>query len=159
MMTRTCLALALPVLALAFSGLPAQAQQAGSLEQRMTPEQFKAAGLYKQSAQELAYLEQWLATQDQPATKVVDTHGEPVFYTSKAKRERIDTHIVGDFAGWAKNQEFTMGNAQVWRVVDPRPHTCKRASDPEVQIKPSLLGNWLMYVPSCYANTHVKRVR
>ena len=159
MMTRTCHVFTMLLLALALGMLPAQAQQANGLEQRMTPEQFKAAGLDKQSPQELAYLEHWLATQDQPTTKVVDASGEPVFYPGKAKRERIDTHIVGDFAGWAKNQEFTMGNAQVWRVIDPNPHPCKRASDPEVQIKPSLMGTWMMYVPSCYENAHVKRVR
>ena len=159
MMIRARHVFAMLLLTLPLGALPAYAQQATSLQQRMTPEQFKAAGLYKQSPAELAYLEHWLATQDKPTTKMVDASGEPVFYASKAKRERIDTHIVGAFAGWEKNQEFTMANAQVWRVIDPNPHACKRATDPQVQIKPSLLGTWLMYVPSCYENAHVKRVR
>jgi hypothetical protein len=159
MMIRTCHVFAMLLLALPLGMLPAQAQEANGLQQRMTPEQFKAAGLYKQSAQELAYLDHWLATQDKPVTKMVDASGEPVFYASKAKRERIDTHIVGAFSGWAKDQEFAMGNTQVWRVIDPNPKSCKRATDPEVQIKPSLLGTWMMYVPSCYENAHVKRIR
>ena len=159
MMTHPCRMLAVLLLALPFSALTAQAQQVKNLQQRMTPEQFKAAGLNKQSPAELAYLDQWLAAQDKPVTKMVDPSGEPVFYASKKKRERIDTHIVGAFDGWSKNQEFTMGNAQVWRVIDPAPHACKPATDPQVQVKPSLLGTWMMYVPSCYENVHVKRVR
>ncbi|MEO5812240.1 MAG: hypothetical protein ABIU96_03585 [Rhodanobacter sp.] len=159
MMIHTRHVCALLLLALSLGMLPAQAQQAAGLQQRMTPEQFKAAGLDKQSAAELAYLDHWLATEGEPATKLVTSSGEPVFYTSKSKRERIDTHIVGAFAGWSKNQDFTMGNSQVWRVIDPSPHTCKKTTDPEVQIKPSLLGTWMMYVPSCYENAHVKRVR
>jgi hypothetical protein len=159
MMIRARHVFAMLLLALPLGTLPAYAQQANGLQQRMTPEQFKAAGLYKQSPAELAYLEHWLATQDKPATKMVDASGEPVFYASKAKRERIDTNIVGAFTGWEKNREFTMANTQVWRVIDPNSHRCKSATDPAVQIKPSLLGTWLMYVPSCYENVHVKRVR
>lgn len=159
MMIRPCHVFAMLLLTLPLGTLPAHAQDANGLQQRMTPEQFKAAGLNKQSAAELAYLDHWLATEGKPATKMVDSSGEPVFYAGKGKRERIDTHIVGAFDGWSKNQEFTMANAQVWRVIDPGPHACKRATDPEVQIKPSLLGTWMMYVPSCYENAHVKRVR
>ena len=159
MTIRTCHLLAVLLLTLPLALLPAHAQQPNGLQQRMTSDQFKAAGLDKLTAQELANLDHWLATQGKPVTKMVDSSGEPVFYASKTKRQRIDTHIVGAFTGWEKNHQFTMANAQVWRVIDPNPHACKPTTDPEVQIKPSLLGTWMMYVPSCYENAHVKRVR
>ncbi len=159
MMIRTCHVLAMLALTLPLGLLPAHAQQANSLQQRMGAAQFRAAGLDKLSAQELANLDHWLATQDKPVTKMVDSSGKPVFYAGGGKRQRIDTHIVGAFDGWTKNREFTMDNAQVWSVIDPQPHACNPTNNPEVQIKPSLLGSWMMYVPSCYENAHVKRVR
>ncbi len=159
MTIRTCHLLAMLLLMLPLGLLPVHAQQADSLQQRMSADQFKAAGLDKLTPQELASLDHWLAAEGKPAIKMVDASGEPVFYPSKTKRQRIDTHIVGTFDGWEKNHDFTMGNAQVWRVIDPSPHACKPTTDPEVQIKPSLLGTWMMYVPSCYENAHVKRVR
>jgi len=91
--------------------------------------------------------------------KVVNSSGKPVFYSGDQKRHTIDTHIVGHFDGWNKNLEFTMANGQQWRVIDPEPHSCQPSENTEVKIKPSLLGSWLMYVPSCYENAHVKRVR
>ena len=52
-----------------------------------------------------------------------------------------------------------MANGQQWKSIDPDPHTCRPSENAKVEIKPSLLGTWLMYVPSCYTNVHVKRVR
>lgn len=137
----------------------AYAQDAGSLQQRMSSAEFRAAGLNKLSPQELVNLDNWLSTHSKITTKVVDASGKPVFYPDKAKRSKITTRIVGHFDGWKKQQEFTMANGQTWKITDPEPHACQPSENPEAQIKPSVLGFWLMYVPSCYENAHVKRVR
>jgi hypothetical protein len=130
-----------------------------SLQQRMGPAEFKAAGLDKLSPQELQHLDDWLQTHKKVTTKVVDTSGKPVFYAGDKKRSKITTTIVGQFDGWSKGYEFKLANGQLWTSIDPEPHSCSKTENAEVQIKPSLLGTWMMYVPSCYANVHVRRAR
>jgi hypothetical protein len=145
------------LLALSLCALSAHAQQDG-LQQRMSSADFKAAGLDKLSPQELAHLDDWLRTQGKTTTRVVDASGKPVFYPGNEKRTTISTRLSGHFDGWSSQQEFSTDNGQRWKVVDPEPHSCTPTENPEVKIKPSILGAWLMYVPSCYENVHVKRV-
>jgi hypothetical protein len=149
--------------ALALCCLSAHAQQTDGLQQRMSADEFKAAVLDKLSPQELQNLDAWLnghaKVTTQVVTKVVTETGTPVFYPSSQKRTRIDTRITGHFDGWSKDHEFTMANGQVWKTIDPDPKACQPSENPAVQIKPSLIGTWMMYVPSCYENAHVKRVR
>ncbi len=145
--------------ALALCCLSAHAQQTDGLQQRMSSDEFKAAGLDKLSPEELHNLDAWLSAHAKVTTRVVTETGTPVFYPSSQKRTRIDTRISGHFDGWSKDHEFTMANGQVWKTIDPDPKTCQPVDNPAVQIKPSLMGTWLMYVPSCYDNAHVKRVR
>ncbi len=152
--------LSLPLLlALPLYCLGAHAQDTASLQQRMGSAEFKAAGLDKLSAQELQNLENWLSTHDKATTRVVSSSGKPVFYPGDQKRSTIETHVVGHFDGWNKQHQFTFANGQQWEVTDEEPHSCQPTENPEVKIKPSLMGLWLMYVPSCYENVHVKRVR
>jgi hypothetical protein len=149
--------------ALALCCLSAHAQQTDGLQQRMSADEFKAAGLDKLSPQELQNLDAWLGANAQVntrvVTKVVTETGKPVFYSSDQKRTQINTRITGHFDGWSKEHEFTMANGQVWVTTDPEPKACQPTENPPVQLKPSLFGMWMMYVPSCYDNAHVKRVR
>lgn len=155
--------LLLPLL-LSLCGAPIHAQQAPtSLQQRMTPAEFSQTGLDKLTPQELKNLDRWLNTHDtntskKVVTKVIDSSGKPVFYPHGKKRQRIDTRIVGHLDGWSRHSEFIMANGQHWESIDPNPHSCRPMDNPEVKIKPSLFGTWLMYVPSCYTNVHVKRL-
>lgn len=148
------------VLALSCLSLHAQ-QTTDGLQQRMTGDEFKAAGLDKLSPQELHSLDEWLSTHAKVKVteRVVTETGKPVFYTGSQKRTRIDTHITGHFTGWNRGHDFTMANGQVWRTVDEDPKTCRPSDDVAVQIKPSLVGGWIMYVPSCYDNARVKRIQ
>jgi hypothetical protein len=145
--------------ALALCCLGAHAQQADGLQQRMSAEAFKAAGLDKLSSQELQNLDAWLGAHGKVTTRVVSESGKPVFFSGGEKRTQINTRITGHFNGWSKEHQFTMANGQVWVTTDPEPKACQATDNPSVQIKPSLFGMWMMYVPSCYDNAHVKRIR
>lgn len=147
------------LLALPLCCLSVHAQQADGLQQRMSSAEFKAAGLDKLSPQELQNLDQWLSGHAKVTTKVVNSSGKPVFYTGDQKRSTIDTRISGHFDGWNTHHEFVMANGQHWEAIDPEPHSCTPTENAEVKIKPSLMGSWLMYVPSCYENVHVRRLR
>lgn len=153
------LCLLLPLTLILSAGCFAAHAQSDSLQQRMSPAEFKAAGLDKLSPQELQNLDNWLQGHKKTTTKVVDTSGKPVFYAGDKKRSKITTTIVGHFDGWSKGYEFKLANGQLWTSIDPEPQSCRTTDNPEVQVKPSLLGTWMMYIPSCYANVHVRRVR
>lgn len=148
----------LPLL-LTLAALPALAQQDGGLQQRMSKTEFTAAGLDKLSPQELISLNAWLSGHPKVTTRMVNASGKPVFYAGDQKRSTIETRINGHFDGWSKGHTFTMANNQQWLVIDPGSHSCNASDNTEVKIKPSILGSWMMYVPSCYENVHVKRIR
>lgn len=147
------------VLALALCGLSAHAQQTGGLQQRMSQAEFEAAGLDKLSPQELQNLDNWLHTHGQVTTKVVDSSGEPVFYPGKKKYSKIEAHLVGHFDGWHGNNEMTLDNGQVWKQIGSDAPMCMNSDNPAVKVKPSLMGNWLMYVKGCNDTAHVRRIR
>lgn len=149
------LALSLPTLLLPAT---ARAQDAASLQQRMSSADFKAAGLDKLSVQELQNLDAWLAHQGQPAPRVVDRSGAPVFYPDSGKRAAVQAHIVGHFAGWNGHNQVTLDNGQMWKQIGDDHPQCNAAEQPSVTVKPSLFGNWLMYVEGCNDMVHVRRV-
>ena len=92
-----------------------------------------------------------------PFMKLVTDTGKPVFYPSKAERNKVNAHIVGHFDGWGGNTEFKLDNGQVWRQADSGSTSCPARENPWVKIKPMMLGNWLMYVQDCNESIHVKR--
>jgi len=148
------------LLALPLVGVSVQAQQAAGLQQRMSSSEFKAAGLDKLSPQELANLDRWLQTHahDKVVTRVVDSSGKPVFYAGQ-KRRKIETHLVGHFGGWQGHNVMTLDNGQVWKQVGSDTPACMTSDHPAVKVKPSIMGNWLMYVHGCNDDAHVQRVR
>jgi hypothetical protein len=147
------------LLALPLYCVSVHAQQADGLQQRMSGAEFKAAGLDKLSPQELENLDSWLRTQGKTTTRVVNSSGKPVFYTNGNKRNTIDAHIVGHFAGWSGHNQVTLDNGQQWQQIGSDQPSCGATENPTAKIKPSLFGNWLMYVQSCNDMVHVKRLR
>jgi hypothetical protein len=164
--TRT-LPLAL-LLALSPLGLSLHAQDntaqntTAPLQQRMSSDEFKAAGLDKLSPQELDNLNAWLNGHSIVKTVVkketVDSSGKPVF-VDPTKRTRFSAHLVGHFDGWSEGAQLTLDNGQVWKEVGSDAPSCMSADNPVVKLKPSLLGTWLMYVDGCNGDAHVERVR
>src|SRR3546814_13355572 len=89
------------------------AQQFSSLEERMTYNEFRAAGLEKLSADELAALNAWLrkdlpqVAAAAPSTAasttvppVEDRRGLPARATDQGPDEDLASPIVGAFHGW-----------------------------------------------------------
>lgn len=154
MRTRLMLAAALATM---IAAMPVLAQQFSSLEERMSANDFKAAGLDKLSPQELQFLDQWLRAHQQ--TRMVGANGQPVFYADNQTRGKITTHLVGHFNGWSGNNTFTLDNGQVWKQAESGAYSCPDIDNPEVTVKPMLLGSWLMYVQDCSQSVRVDRVK
>ena len=137
-----------------------------AIEKQMTPQQFKAAGLDKLSADELANLNVWLGrtldTQTAKAateTKQRIEHENRGFLTFNSD-EPITAHINGDFRGFDKGRIYTLDNGQVWQQIDSAQLPGIRLANPEVRIKPALMGNtWYMAVSHYNTRAQVKRIK
>lgn len=146
-------------IALAFPAFVQAADQYVPLQQRMTPEEFKAAGLDKLSPDELKNLDAWLGGHGKVVTKVVDESGKPVFYPSSEKAGPVKAHVQGEFAGFNGHSEFTLDNGQVWKQADSTRLSCVTGTNPKIAIRRSLMGNWMASVDGCNDTTSVVRVK
>lgn len=134
------------------------AQQSTDLQDRMSADEFKAAGLDKLSPQELQQLNSWLQAHGKTVTKMVDASGAPVFYPKESGRPKIAAHLVGRFSGWSGKNLFKLDNGQTWQQAESGSNICQQSDNPAVQIKPMILGSWLMYVEGCSIGLRVKRI-
>ena len=145
-------------LALAQTALPA-------IEKQMTPEEFKAAGLDKLSAEELARLNAWLGrTLDTETAKAAAVAKQEVEHESRGffdfgSEEPIVAHIAGEFRSFGKGKSYTLDNGQVWQQIDDAEMVVRPMTDPEVNIKPAMTGNsWYMAVGKYHSRAQVKRI-
>jgi len=145
--------------ALAQTALPA-------IEKQMTPEEFKAAGLDKLSAEELARLNAWLGrTLDTETAKAAAVAKQEVEHESRGffdfgSEEPIVAHIAGEFRSFGKGKTYTLDNGQVWQQIDDAEMVVRPLTNPEVNIKPAMTGNsWYMAVGKYHSRAQVKRIK
>ncbi|MGH8027054.1 MAG: hypothetical protein ACREO0_10045 [Pseudoxanthomonas sp.] len=161
---------ALMLLAFAAAAWAQQApQQAANVEQQMSAEEFKAAGLDKLSAQELAALNAWLQRKVvQETAKVVETAKEEGRKEVAEKNrgffdfgsaEAIESSIVGEFNGFASGRKYTLENGQVWEQIEPASLAGVRKTNPEVTIKPGMFNNWFMKIKGYNTAAKVRRIK
>jgi hypothetical protein len=153
--------------------LPAFAQSPAAqppIEQAMTPEQFKAAGLDKLSADELANLNTWLnrtittetaRAAEQAAvqaTEKVETENRGFFHFGSS--DPIEAKIAGQFSGFRKGNTYTLDNGQQWRQTDTASLAGVRVENPGVKITPSLIGNtWYLRIDGYNTRAKVERIK
>lgn len=146
---------------------PLLAQQpARPIEQQMTPEQFRAAGLDKLDATELANLNAWLnRTLDTETSKAAAQAKKAVVEESRGffhfgSDEPIRSRIPGQFRGFASGRNYTLENGQVWKQIDDASLAGVRLTDPQVVVQPSLVGNaWYLQVEGYNTRAKVQRVK
>lgn len=141
-------------------------QAAPPIERQMTPEQFRAAGLDKLSADELANLNAWLnrtletetAKAAVAAKKKVEEDNRGFF--NFGSTEPVVGRIVGEFRGFGRGRSYTLENGQVWQQVDDASLAGVRKANPAVRITPSLIGNaWYLAIEGYNTRAKVQRVK
>lgn len=153
-------------IAAAASLSPAMAQEPQLIEQQMSAEQFKAAGLDRLSPEQLANLNAWLnrtlTTETSKAAAVAkqrvqeENRGFAMFGSS----EPITGQIQGEFKGFGQGRRFVLSNGQEWEQVDNATLAGVRLTDPAVKITPTLVGNaWYMQVGKYNSRAKVRRVK
>lgn len=161
----------LVILMLAFAPLTWAQQPAltADVEQQMTAEQFKAAGLDKLSAKELAALNAWLQQKVTQETAVAvekarEEGRQEVVQKNRGffdfgSSEPIESSIVGEFKGFGQGRHYTLQNGQVWEQTDAASLSGVRKTDPQVKIKPGMLGVWYMQIQGYNTAAKVRRVK
>ena len=162
--------------------LPAMAQEtATDLRAQMSAAEFKAAGLDKLSNAELTALNAWLNRKvDAVTTQVTEQVTEQVTaqVTEKAKEEGrkevveknrgffdfgssepIVSNIVGEFRGFGQGRKWTLANGQVWEQTDAATLAGVRKTDPQIKIKPGVLGAWWMKIDGYNTQAKVRRIK
>lgn len=146
----------------------AAAQQSPSLQERMTPAEFRAAGLDKLTAGELAALDAWLQrrvgeeaavaveqAREEGRREVVEENRGFFHFNSE---EPIESTIAGEFRGFGKGRRYTLANGQVWEQIDGATLAGVRRSDVPVRIRPGFMGAWWLQVEGYNTTAKVQRV-
>ena len=157
---------------LAFAGVAWGQQtplQTADVEQQMSADEFKAAGLDKLSAQELAALNAWLQRKVvQETAKVTETAKEEGRkevveknrgFFSFGSNEPIESSIVGEFNGYAKGRQYTLENGQVWEQIESATLDGVRKTNPKVMIKPGIMNNWFLKIEGYNTTAKVRRIK
>ena len=140
------------------------AQESTRIEQQMTPEQFRAAGLDRLDAGQLANLNGWLnRTLDVETAKAAKNAEEVVHHKNRGflgstAREPVEARLNGAFAGFGKGRSYTLDNGQVWEQTDSATLSGVRRTSPKVRIKPGVLGVWWMRIDGYNTQAKVQRV-
>lgn len=158
---------------------PALAQRVveGDLQQQMSPAEFKAAGLDKLSAAELAALNGWLqgkvaavtaGVREQVREEVREEAREEgrqeVIVKNRGffdfgSKEPITSNIQGEFRGFGKGRRYVLANKQEWEQTDDATLAGVRRTDPEVSISPGVMGVWYLQIKGVNTKAKVQRVK
>lgn len=162
------------------------ADEFSSLEELMTLDQFRNAGLEQLSPDQLQFLNRWLqqhgdmpesrpqsVARPQPAVANTASQPTPVavpapepqaggdqmgFAPRASDRSEIRSSIDGEFDGWGGKTRFKLANGQVWQQVGTGDFV-HHAVNPIVVIKPKSLGSWKLYIDGINRGVKVKRVK
>lgn len=154
------------ILCIALLSLSASAQEFSSLEERMSAAEFKAAGLDKLSAEELAALNAWLrGSRALPAAVAsapqsiaeIDRRG---LSDGVKSGDFIESRILGNFRGWdGTRTRFELENGMVWQSTDPAAKLSVNLQDPTVRITPGFMDAWFLQVEGYNAKVRVRRLK
>lgn len=160
---------ALLALGLAAFATQTQAETFSSLEERMSLEEFRAAGLEKLSPAELKALNDWLNRKVSATPQYQGGYEAPATSAEQDRRGFVDTgaslgpivsRVLGQFNGWRGSEtEFTLENGQVWQTTDSASRLAVSLQDPIVTISPGVFNAWFLQVQGYNAKVRVKRIR
>lgn len=144
---------------------------ASRVQDQMTPTQFKAAGLDKLTADELANLNAFIngqleETAETVAKTAVEEHKKSNigFLDSMFGGEDvpdIKSNIEGLFKGWQGRTRVTLANGHVWEQLSSGAELVGgvRAESPSITISQGVMGAWWAKVDGYNTKVKVKRVK
>ena len=135
-----CLSVAIAIGSSLGSAPAARAQnETGGVQQAMSPEEFKAAGLEKLTPAELAKLNGWLQGFREKAEK------KAAMRESRTKLQLIVSRIDGVWNGIGPGEIIRLEDGTAWKLGNKDEHYGGHADHPAVAIYKSIFG-WKMRV-------------
>ena len=125
------------------------------LEQMMSVEEFRAAGLEKLSPEERSRLNQWLIqfiAHDSQQVVKTDT------VVQDLQKAPVRRRIAGSFRGWDGDTTFILDNGEVWRQRLSGRYFVK-LENPEVEIFKNLLGFYELRIVQTGKKIGVSRIK
>ncbi len=154
---------------------PALAQRVvqGDLQQQMSAAEFKAAGLDKLNAAELATLNRWLQGKVEAATteavaavreEAREEGRQEVIVKNRGffdfgSNEPISGVLQGEFRGFGKGRIYVLDNGQQWEQTDATSVSGVRKQSPKVSISPGVMGVWYLKVEGVNTQPKVRRTK
>ena len=129
--------------------IPAWAQdESGSLQQQMTPGEFKAAGLEKLTPQELAKLNSWIQGSREKAvqTAVTATEKKATQREKQVKLSLIVSRVDGVWNGIAPGEVIPLEDGSKWKLANKDEHYGGYADHPAVAVYKAGIFGWKMRV-------------
>ena len=140
---------ALPLILLACFAAHARADDASTLEERMSFKDFTRLGLDKLSPDQLRGLNEWVKSHG-----LTCAPGSANAPASAATPDRATSRIDGDFTGWEKGTVLKLANGRRWEVRDDEPFVTSRETSPEVTVEKGIFG-WRLSVAGHAEMAHV----
>jgi hypothetical protein len=94
----------------------------GNIQQMMSPEEFKAAGLNKLSSEQLQKLNAWLQGYREATEKVTEKKTEKKLAKSYFHREPIVSRVDGSFAGLKGHTVIKLEDGSLWKQANLDDH-------------------------------------
>ena len=135
-------------------------EEAAGIQQQMTPEEFKAAGLEKLSPTELAKLNAWLQGYRETAVKTAVAKAEKKASerAERDKRSLIVSRINGTWGGIAPGVVIELEDGSKWKLANKDEHYGGYADHPAVAVWKAGFFGWKMRV-SRIAEFYVTQVQ
>ncbi len=144
-------------------GLAAHAfAQEAPIERQMTPDEFKAAGLDKLSANELANLNAWLGRKaaEAPAAAAAPQAVPPATGAGFIGDDKpVRSRLKGSIQEWGPGTVFELENGQRWRVLKGSMKLNKPLQSPEIEVAPGMMGRWFFQVDEDAPRPRVERIQ
>lgn len=128
----------------------------GGIQQAMTPEEFKAAGLEKLTPAELAKLNAWL--QGYREQEVAKVEKKAAQREKQAKLQLIVSRIDGTWNGIAPGEVIQLEDGSKWKLANKDEHYGGFADHPAVAVYKAGIFGWKMRV-SQIAEFYVLQVK
>ena len=140
------------------SAAPARSaeKEAAEIQQAMTPEEFKAAGLEKLSPGELAKLNAWLQGDREKILKKAEKKAAE--REEKAKQSLIVSRINGTWNGVVPGEIIQLEDGSKWKLANKDEHYGGFADHPAVAVWKAGFFGWKMRV-SKIAEFYVNEVK
>lgn len=138
----------------------AQSERPG-IEQRLTAEEMREAGLDTLSPAQLQALNRLLREKlAAPATPLAQPSPAPSAPRSYIGLDDkpIRSRVRGDVAGWEPGTVFVLENGQQWKVLKGEMKLRKPLSSPEIVVVPGIAGRWFLQVDEDMPKARVYRI-